>query len=280
VWHNNELADILGNFVNRTLTFIKKYYGSSVPEATSFGERDNRILNLLKQAPDNVGGRIEHFEFKGALQEIMKIAQEGNRYFDHEEPWSTRKNDPAACARTLNVCMRIVTALSSLIDPFLPYTSQRIKDMIKLSPDSWEDVARVQYATSVGETSILFEKIGDDVIKLQTNKLKENMIDIEYFSKISLKSAKVVSAERVEGSKNLIKCQVEVGDEKKQIVAGIGKDYEPEDLIGKIIIVVDNLQPAKIRGVLSEGMLLAAVDEKGVVIITTDKAVTPGTPVH
>lgn len=280
VWHNNELADILGNFVNRTLTFVKKYYGSSVPEASSFGERDNRIFDLLKRAPEKIGTKLEHFEFKNGLQEVMRIAQEGNRYFDHEEPWATRKKDPAACARTINVCMRIVTALSTMLDPFLPHTSLRLKDMIQFVPEDWDGIAEVQYAKSVGETSILFEKIGDDAIRLQSDKLKKGMIDLDYFSKITLKSAKVITAERVEGSKNLIKCQVEVGDEKKQIVAGIGKDYEPGDLLGKIIIIVDNLQPAKIRGVLSEGMLLAAVDEQGTVIITTDKVINSGTQIR
>ncbi|UCG30305.1 MAG: methionine--tRNA ligase [candidate division WOR-3 bacterium] len=276
VWHNNELADILGNFVNRTITFVKKYYGSAVPEASSFSERDNRILDMLKNAPATVGSRIEKFEFKNGLQEVMKIAQEGNRYFDYEEPWSTRKKDPAACAKTINVCMRIVTALSALVDPFLPFTAKRMKEMIQITPEGWDDIAQAKYAGEVGETSILFNKIGDDVIRMQVDRLKKEMIDLDYFSRVSLKSAKILAAERVEGSKSLIKCQVEVGDQKKQIVAGIGKDYKPEDLLGKTIVIVDNLQPAKIRGVLSEGMLLAAVDDKGVVVVTTDKMVSSG----
>ncbi len=276
VWHNNELADILGNFVNRTITFVKKYYGSAVPEASSFSERDNRILDMLKNAPVTVGSRIEKFEFKNGLQEVMKIAQEGNRYFDYEEPWSTRKKDPVACAKTINVCMRIVTALSALVDPFLPFTAKRMKEMIQITPEGWDDIAQAKYAEKVGETSILFNKIGDDVIRMQVDRLKKEMIDLDYFSRVSLKSAKILAAERVEGSKSLIKCQVEVGDQKKQIVAGIGKDYKPEDLLGKTIIIVDNLQPAKIRGVLSEGMLLAAVDDKGVVVVTTDKMVSSG----
>jgi methionyl-tRNA synthetase len=279
VWHNNELADILGNFINRTLAFVSKYYDSSVPEASSFGERDNQVLTMLTEAPDRIGARIEGFEFKGALQEVMRIAQEANRYFDHEEPWATRKKDPASCARTIHVCMKIVTALSVLIDPFLPFTAQRIRDMIRVVPDGWDDAGQTGPATAIGGTTILFDKISDDVIKAQVGKLQKEMIDVDYFSKVSLKTAKVLSAERVEGSKSLIKCQVQIGEHVRQIVAGVGKDYAPEQLLNKMIIVVENLQPAKIRGVLSEGMLLAAVDGNEVILVTTDGATAPGLPV-
>jgi methionyl-tRNA synthetase len=280
VWHNNELADILGNFINRTITFIKKYYNSSLPQAQAFSERDNQIFDLLNKAPGVIGEKIERFEFKGGLQEVMKIAQEANRYFDHQEPWSTRKKDPAACDKTMHVCMNIVTALSVLIEPFLPFSARRIKEMIRFIPQGWDDIAEPTLAPAIGETAILFDKIADDVIKVQVQKLKKETVDIDYFSKISLKTARVLTAERVEGSTNLIKCQVEIGDEKKQIVAGVGKDYKPEDMVGKIIVVIDNLAPVKIRGVLSEGMLLAAVSEKGIVLVTTDELVAPGTAVR
>jgi methionyl-tRNA synthetase len=280
VWHNNELADILGNFINRTVTFIKRYYGSTLPNAKTFGERDNAIFDMLNKAPSKIGERIEHFEFKGGLQEVMKIAQEANRYFDHEEPWSTRKKDPASCDKTMHVCMNIVTALAVLTEPFLPFSAKRIKDMIKFIPQDWDDVAKPTLAPTIGEPTILFNKISDDTIKVQVQKLKEEKIDIDYFSKVSLKTAKVLAAERVEGSNNLIKCQVEIGDTKKQIVAGVGKFYKPEDMVGKLIVVVDNLAPAKIRGVLSEGMLLAAVSDKGIVLITADGSVDSGTPVR
>jgi methionyl-tRNA synthetase len=280
VWHNNELADILGNFINRTLTFIKKYYSSSVPQASLFKERDNQIFELLKNAPDAIGARIENFEFKAALQDVMKMAQEANRYFDHEEPWSTRKKDPAACEKTMHVCMNIVTSLSVLAEPFLPFSAQRIKEMIQFIPQDWDNIGRPKLAPTIGEPSILFNKIDDEVINVQTERLKKNMIDIESFSKILLKTAKIIAAERVEGSANLVKCQVEIGGKQKQIVAGIGKYYKPEDIVGKTIVVVDNLAPAKIRGVMSEGMLLAAVTEDRIVLLTTDDTVPSGTPVH
>ncbi len=279
VWHNNELADILGNFVNRTVAFVKRYYDSSIPEASSFGDRDNQMLAMLRDAPGAIGARIENYEFKAALQDVMRIAQDANRYFDHEEPWVTRKNDPAACARTMHVCIKIVTALSVLTDPFLPFTAQKIRDMLQVDPGGWDDGGQSVPVKIVGDTSILFEKIGDDIIKAQAGKLHKETVDLDYFTKVSLKTAKVLSAERVKGSKNLIRCQVQIGDVVKQIVAGVGKDYTPEQMLNKTIVVVENLEPAKIRGVLSDGMLLAAVDGERVILVTTDGAAPSGLPV-
>jgi methionyl-tRNA synthetase len=210
----------------------------------------------------------------------MKLTQEANRYFDHEEPWATRKKDPETCAKTMYVCMNIVASLSVLIEPFLPFTAEKVKKMIRPAPKGWDDVGKPEAVQVVGDTSILFEKIADEVVKVQVEKLKKETVDIDYFSKISLKTAKILTAERVAGTENLIKCEVEVGEQKRPIVAGIGKDYKPEELVGMTIIVVDNLEPAKIRGVLSEGMLLAVVDKKGIVLVTTDKPVSSGTSVR
>lgn len=275
-WHNNELADILGNFVNRTLAFINKYYNSLVPTASAFTENDNRILAMLHKAPMQIGERIEKFEFKNALQEIMKLTQEGNRYFDYEEPWLTRKTNPLICERTMYVCMKMVTALSVLLEPFLPFTTQKIKKMINFIEQKWDDIGVPQVASSIASAEILFQKIDDDIISRQIAKLKKKEITIEEFSKIELKTAKILSAKPVEGSSHLIVCEIELGDTKKEIVAGLGKYYKPEELIGKIIVIVDNLKPASIKGILSQGMLLAAQDKSGLVLLTTDKPISSG----
>jgi len=275
-WHNNELADILGNFINRTLTFIGKYYNSSVPTASAFTESDNRILELLHNAPDKIGAKIENFEFKSALQEVMKIAQEANRYFDHEEPWVTRKTNPLICERTMYVCMKIVTSLAVLIEPFLPFTADKIKKFINFKPQTWDDISSPDVAPTIGKVEILFKKIDDATIDLQVSKLKKREISIEEFQKVVIKTAKVLEAEIVKGSENLLKCVVEIGETRREIVAGIGKYYKPEELIGKTIIVLENLKPAKIRGVMSYGMLLAADSKEGVVLLTTDRPVSSG----
>ncbi len=275
-WHNNELADILGNFINRTLTFISKYYSSSVPTASAFTETDNRILNLLHNAPTTMGDKIERFEFKNALQEAMKIAQEANRYFDHSEPWTTRKTNPLICERTMYVCMKIVTSLSVLLEPFLPFTAEKIKQMINFIDQKWDDISAPHVAPSIGKPEILFQKIDDKTIDIQVEKLKKQEIAIEEFQKVILKTAKILEAHVAEGSRNLVQCTIEVGDEKRQIVAGIAKYYKPEELVGKTIIIVDNLKLAKIRGIESHGMLLAAEGKEGIVLLTTDKPMSSG----
>lgn len=275
-WHNNELADVLGNFVNRTLTFVSKYYDSTVPTASTFTENDNRILSMLHKAPTRTGEKIENFEFKSALQEVMKIAQEANRYFDHEEPWVTRKTNPLICERTMYVCMKIVTSLAVLTAPFLPFTAERIKKMINFIPQKWDDIGTPDVATSIGTSEILFQKVDDKTIDVQIRKLKKREIAIEEFQKVVLKTAKILEAENIEESKNLVKCTVEIGDRKCQIVAGIGEYYKPDELIGKTVVIVENLKPVKIRGVVSQGMLLAVDSKEGIILVTTDKPVSSG----
>jgi len=279
-WHNNELADVLGNFVNRTLTFIHKYYNGMVPTASTYTEQDNKILQLLKTGPSMIGNKIEAFEFKNALQELMKIAQHANRYFDHEEPWVTRRTNPLMCERTIFVCMKIVTSLAVLAEPFIPFTADRIKKMINFIPQTWNEIGSPHVAATVNQPQILFQKLDDALIDAQISKLKGCDISIEEFEKIKLKTAKVLEAHAVEGSKALIRCIVEVGSGKRQIVAGVGKYYKPEDLQGKTVIIVENLKPAKIKGVLSEGMLLAAVTGDDIVLLTTDRAAPSGSSVQ
>ncbi len=279
-WHNNELADILGNFVNRTLTFIHKYYNGMVPTASAYTEQDSKILQTLKAGPSSVGDKIESFEFKNALQDLMKIAQQANRYFDHEEPWVTRRTNPLTCERTMFVCMKIVTTLAVLTEPFLPFTAEKIKKMINYIPQDWNDSGSPQVAASVNPPQILFKKIDDTAIDVQISKLKGCEISIEEFEKVKLKTAKIIDAQAVEGSKTLIRCTIEVGSGKKQIVAGVGKYYEPDELVGKTVIVVENLKPAKIKGVLSQGMLLAAVTDGDIVLLTTDRAAPSGSAVQ
>jgi len=275
-WHNNELADILGNFVNRTLTFVKRYYNYQVPTASTFTETDNRMLNILHKAPSLVGEKIEKFEFKSALQELMNILQEGNRYFDHSEPWLTRKTSPLMCERTIYVCMKIITTLSVLLEPFLPFTCQRIKKMIDFIPQKWDDIGSPQVATTINEPEILFKKIEDEKIKRQLLRLKHREITIEEFQKVVLRSAKILKAKLIEGSEKLIQCTIEIGTEEKEVVAGIGQYYKPENLIGKTVVFVENLKPTMVRGILSQGMILAAEDEHGIVLLTTDRPVSSG----
>jgi methionyl-tRNA synthetase len=175
--------------------------------------------------------------------------------------------------------MKIVTSFAVLLEPFLPYTAENIKRMINFVPQVWDDAGTPDVAPSIGKTSILFKKIENETIDVQINKLKKAEVAIEDFDKIQIRVARIIKAEIVEGSKNLVKCLIDIGDARRQIVAGIGKSYTPEELVGKTIMVVANLKPAKIRGVTSQGMLLAAVGEDDIVLLTADRPIEPGAAV-
>jgi methionyl-tRNA synthetase len=282
--NNNELADVLGNFVNRVAVFIKKNYAGRVPEASPDDEQSLEVLKAIAEAPGKLGRMIEAYQIKDAAREVMTLPALGNRYFDFAAPWKTFKTDRAKCDRTMNVCMRLVSSLEVLLYPFLPFTSRKMgkllwgRDRVQ-SPESriqsperrWDDAAKPALPVELGPAEILFNKIEDSVIATQVEKLgkKEpqapspkqegkSVITYDDFKKLELKVAKILSAEAVPGATKLLKLQIDLGTEQRQIVAGIALAYKPEELVGKSIVVVANLAPAVIRGVESNGMLLAA----------------------
>ncbi len=288
--NNNELADILGNFVNRVVMFIKNNYRGRVPEERGADEKSREVLNAIEEAPVKIGGLIEAFQIKEAMRAVMMLPALGNRYFDYEAPWRTFKEDRPKCDRTMVTCLKLVSALEVLLYPFLPFTSRKIGKMLGLGRRSWNAAANPALPKEIGETEILFQKIEERVILAERARLvkkageeklemEEKVITIDDFKKVDLQVARVKSAERVANATKLIKMMVDLGGEERQIVAGIGESYQPEELVGKLIVVVTNLQPAKIRGVDSYGMLLAAVDGQKVALVTLDQAVRPGSKV-
>lgn len=289
--NNNELADVLGNFVNRVVMFVKKNYSGRVPSAEADGARAMEVLKKIEEAPREIGRLIESFQIKEATREVMTLPALGNRFFDYEAPWRTFKEDRQRCDRTIAVCLRLVSALEVLLYPFLPFTSRKIGKFLELKKRWWHDVARPAVPAEIGEIEILFQKLDEKVVlderarlgkkameeKEEKDKGKEReMITIEDFKKLDLQVAEVKNAERILGTTKLIKMIIDLGGEERQIVAGIGECYEPEELVGKRIVVITNLQPVKIRGVESQGMLLAAVDEAKVVVVTLDREISPG----
>jgi methionyl-tRNA synthetase len=230
----------------------------------------------------------------------MDMARFANKYFNDQEPWRTRRENPDKCASTINLCLQASYWLSILMHPILPFSSEKIQKMLKHPGKNgaldWEDIGTkfLKTGQKVGELEILFEKIPDEKIqqeieqmqKMQQDKTEKenkkeavNLISIDEFKKVELKSAKILSAEKVPGADKLLKLQVELGGEKRQLVAGIAQHYKPEDLPGKTIIIVANLQPAKIRGIDSQGMLLAVNDGTTLALLTTDKTVPSGKPI-
>ncbi len=298
--HNNELADILGNFVNRTFTFIKKYHEGKVPNRSVLDKLDKELLENIAAAKEGVAEALDNFQFKEAVKRMMNLARFANKYFNDKAPWITRKNDPSQCDTTLNLCAQTIRSLAVLMNPFLPFTSQKIWRMLNLegSPESatWESITDLQLPDGhvLGEAEILFRKIEDADIQPEIDKLQQALhatattqpeaevsdilpqISIDEFQKIDLRTAKVISAEAIPKAKKLLKLQVDLGSEKRQIVAGLAEHYQPADLVGKTVILLANLQPATIRGVESQGMLLAVEGEDGLVVLTPEKSVPPG----
>ena len=297
--HNNELADILGNFINRAFTFIRNYYNSQIPTPGNLDDLDRELLDKLKSGRENIGNLIDQFQFKEATKQFMDIARFANKYFNDQEPWKTRKENPEKCSTTLNLCLQAAYSLTIMMHPILPFTSQKIWKMLKqegeVEKSEWDQIGELVLKGNdkIGEIEILFDKIPDKVINKEIERLQQmqqespeaekkeepKYLTIDEFKKVELKSAKVIMAERVAGADKLMKLQIEVGEEKRQLVAGIAQHYTAEEMIGKTIIIVANLQPAKIRGVESQGMLLAVSDGDTLSLLTSDKPVDSGKPV-
>lgn len=286
---NNELADILGNFINRTLAFTEKNFGGKVPESGALNERDREMIRTIAEAPGVVGGLYERYKFRDGVIESMNLARAANKYFNDSQPWKTLRSEPGQCATTLNICLQVVRSLAILYEPVIPAIAQRVWSTLNLegapSAAGWESAAALglQAGHQLNKAEILVTKIEDEQIDPIVKSLSEpagqeapkNMpearplITLDDFKKVELRLAKVVSAERVPKSEKLLKIQVEIGAEKRQVVAGIAQHYKPEDLVGKLIVVVANLQPAKLMGQESQGMLLAATDSAGKLAVLT-----------
>jgi len=281
--HNNELADILGNFVNRTFTFAHKYFDGKVPMRQHLDDLDQEMLSKLGQAPEQLGNLIDQYQFKAYLRELMDIARFGNKYFNDKEPWKTRNENPEVCATTVNICLQVIQTLSILAEPVLPFSSKKLHKMLNFSTSlEWDDsgATEIEQGHGLGTTEILFRKIEDTEIQPEIDRLQQAMapeakeeepaklIDIDTFAQTDLRVAEIIEAEKIKKSDKLLKLQARIGQQQMQIVAGIASHYQPEDLIGKKVIVVANLQPAKLRGQTSEGMLLAASGDDKLTLLT------------
>jgi methionyl-tRNA synthetase len=297
--NNNELADILGNFVNRTLTFAKKYFENKVPEIFELENIDKEMISKLKEYADKIAENYENFKIRDGVFETMNLARHANKYFNDTEPWRTIKENPKRASTTINICLQTVRALAVLFEPVLPFSARKIWKMINLNDDivksGWDSAYQLSLKPGhqLGEPEILFRKIEDSEIEEEIKKLKiasgeiteekiefKPQITIEEFQKIDIRVADVVECERVKNSEKLLKLKVKIGNEERQIVAGIGKHYSPEELVGKKVIVVANLKPAKLMGIESQGMLLAAVKDEKLTLITTLGEIESGSQVR
>lgn len=290
---NGELADILGNFINRTFTFAHKHFNGKVPAKGKLEEIDVEMLKLLKEYPAKVGDLIEKYKIKDAVFEMMNLARAGNKYFNDSEPWKSVKKDKEKCATTINICLQAIYTLAEVFSPVLPFTSEKIFKFLNAEKTGWSGcgLENLKDGHQLNEQEILFAKIEDKTVEEQTARFckSEDAVQAEAvpeitkdeFTNVHLRVALILQAEKVKKSEKLVKLQVDLGTEKRQILAGIAQSYEPEELVGKRVIVVANLKPAKLFGLESQGMLLATEDENGKSqVLEVKENVKPGTRIR
>lgn len=274
---NDELADVLGNFLHRTFSFTNRFFEGEIPEPSEMDEYDEEFKERIKAIPDIVSEFIENYNFREGLIEIIRTAKFANKYFNDKEPWKAVKENPQQAANCLYLCIQLAKTLAVLLNPYLPIKAPKIAEIMNLEgfeTFKWENAAEfVDIGHKISKPKPLFKKIDDDIIKKEKeelyNNLKDdenmkNIISIEDFAKIDLRIGEIIGAERVEGSDNLLKLKVDIKEKKLQIVAGLAKKYSPEEITGQKVVVLVNLKPAKLFGIKSEGMILATSDNLSV----------------
>ena len=275
--NNNELVAIFGNFINRVVVLTNKYYAGEVPLPGVFTEIDEDVLAAVKEFPNSIGKSIERYRFREASQELMNLARLGNKYLADEEPWKVIKVDAARVQTIMYVALQISAALAVVSEPFLPFTSSKLKAILNIENMlSWSDVHQKEVLLAakhqINKAALLFSKIEDKSIEAQLEKLlatkrsnaqekkvvapQKEVIDFEGFSKLDLRVGTIIAAEKVAKTKKLLQLKVDVGIDVRTIVSGIAESFSPEEIIGQQVSVLVNLAPRKIRGVESQGMIL------------------------
>jgi methionyl-tRNA synthetase len=301
--NNNELVANLGNFVNRVVVLTNKYYDGVVPQASQLSERDQKVLDQIKSFPERIGSSLERFRFRESLNELMALSSIGNKYIAEEglEPWKLVKTAPEQVQNIMYVCLQLTTALATLSEPFLPHTSQKLKDILNFDglqfQPNWDMISKgVDYLPAghqVFKSQLLFSKIDEEQIQVQLDKLEAtkaanaaSTLDImpqkdetnyDDFMKMDLRVGEILTAEKMPKTDKLMVMTVDTGIDKRTIVSGIAQHFEAADLIGRKVTVLVNLAPRKLRGVESQGMILLAEDPEGkLVFVNPDDAVTNG----
>jgi len=277
--NNNELVAIFGNFINRVVVLTNKYYDGQVPVAEEFTEVDEDTLAAIKHFPESIGKSIQRYRFREASQELMNLARLGNKYLADEEPWKVIKVDKERVKTIMYVALQISAALAVVSEPFLPFTSDKLKKMLHISNEnerSWNDVSEKEILLpanhQIGSAELLFSKIEDKTVTTQLEKLaatkkaneqenkviepQKETIDFEDFTKLDMRVGTILEAVKVAKTKKLLQLKVDVGIDVRTIVSGIAESFSPEDIIGQQVTVLTNLAPRKIRGVESQGMIL------------------------
>ncbi|CAN5408333.1 methionine--tRNA ligase [soil metagenome] len=298
--NNNELVAVFGNFVNRTLVLTGKYFENKVPQPGKFLPEDLACLEVLDNAQKVLAESIDRYRFREALASVMDLARTGNKYLADTEPWKLYKTDPERVATILYISLEITASLSYLIEPFLPFSASRLREMLNIGPGQWSSVLNKRIFTaghSLGVASLLFEKMEDESIVRQVEKLAtvkaamqrtEPVVEetktlkpfkgetsYDDFSKMDLRVGTILTAEKVEKADKLLKLTIDTGLDKRTVVSGIALHFKPEEIIGKQVTLLANLAPRKIKGIESNGMILMAEDAEGKLIFINPDNSTP-----
>ena len=297
--NNSELVAIYGNFINRTLVLTQKYFANRVPERGELTDYDKEVLAEIPQIVERVEKSLETFHFRDALKEAMNLARLGNKYLADTEPWKVIKTDEERVKTILNICLQISANLSTLMEPFMPFSSQKLREFMNIDVIDWDKMGDgvIPAGHELGEAGLLFEKIEDATIQAQIDKLlatkkanemasvkaapaKEN-IQFEDFMKMDIRVGKIIAAEKVAKTKKLMKLTVDTGIDQRTIVSGIAEHYIPEEVIGRQVSVLINLEPKPLKGIVSQGMILMAENADGTLsFVSPDKEVKPGSEVR
>jgi methionyl-tRNA synthetase len=297
--NNNELVAILGNFVNRAIVLTHKYFNGKVPERGELEAVDSDVFAELAAIKKSLGDNLDNFHFREALREAMNMARLGNKYLQETEPWKLAKTDMGRVATILNVAIEICANLAIAFEPFTPFMSGKLAKMLGMGKMTWDSLGSdsvVAAGTQLSEPQLLFEKIEDDAIQAQIDRLKlikqENQVkswkpepqaadvDFETFMKADLRVGTVLECEKVPKADKLLRFLIDDGLEKRTIVSGIAKYYQPEELVGRQVCFIANLPPRKLKGIVSQGMILSAEDADGrLVVISPSAQVSPGAQV-
>lgn len=286
--NNNELVAILGNFVNRALVLTINYYEGRVPARTVMLPEDEEVLREIGQIAVNVENAIEAFRFREALKEAMNLARLGNKYLAEAEPWKIVKTDPERVKTIMNIALQITANLAIVLEPFLPFSMEKLRGWINTGKPAWNVAGNPDILPEghlINKPGLLFEKIEDDAIKRQVEKLHagkqadddtaeeipqgKETVSFEEFSRIDIRTATVLEAEKVPKTSKLLRLKIDTGIDIRTIVSGIAEYFEPQSLVGRQISIVANLEPRKIRGIESKGMILMAEDRDGKLVLVS-----------
>ncbi len=284
--NNNELVAILGNFVNRALVLTQKYFDGKVPALGELTDFDKETLGELPKFKRAVEENLEVFRFRDALREAMNIARLGNKYLADTEPWKLYKDKPQRVATILNIAIEICANLSIVIEPFLPFTATKLRSMLNTDSLGWErasEIGLIAEGHNLGKAELLFDKVEDATIEEQLAKLKatkeaneskqrkvtpqKENVTYEGFSTMDIRTATVLEADRVPKTQKLLKLHIDTGIDRRTIVSGIAEYYTPEEMVGKQVVMLANLEPRKIKGIESKGMILMVQDANGKLVL-------------